>query len=530
MLKKCLLVCSLLFTLNIILSAVFIFKVRDIQKNTFEILEQNFDKKVAQINSQINLISSYFKIAGFNAINDLDSHLEILKANLGNDTFDFSNIIIADQQGKIIFATQPCSTNSCSIRHRDYFKQSLQNSNIVHQGKLVEGIISNTQAIPFSKALEYNDTVYGVIVIGLNSKDFYNSLLHHKYFSFKASSLKPMKDDHKIYIINQAILKPLDIKLGNTVYELGIISNKEFYLDFFKFLLPWDIVFLVLVTIFLKLQQGKNKVITLYHQLFSSSQPEIEQLQNNSLSDSYEIASTILIKVSQLIKDYRFNIHNVEKIVEELIKEVSQNELETSHLGQQITDLINDKSINLNQEYITTLKELHINTADNIYIINSLLTLLKQNLYSLKDKKGIIKLNDLKTNLTQFLKFKCSETDGALKVYVQPFYQMVDLINSYYGLKSELYSPEVKITVMDNSKLVLKFLGKSKNINNLTSTKLRNEILYYYKIKLLAQINFGKVELIELEDKLILTLEFPLEINDKQFFGEDGINKLISLK
>ncbi|AIF81403.1 hypothetical protein I862_04215 [endosymbiont of Acanthamoeba sp. UWC8] len=500
------------------------------QKNTFEILEQNLDKKAAQINSQINLISSYFKVAGFDAINDLDSHLEILKANLGNDTFDFSNIIIADLQGKIIFATQPCSTNNCSIRHRDYFKQSLQNPNIVHQGKLVEGIISNTQAIPFSKALEYNDTIYGIIIIGLDTKDFYSSLIRHKYLNFKASSLKPMEDDHKIYTINQAISKPLCIELNNTVYELGIIPNKEFYLDFFKFILPWDIVFLVLVAIFLKIQKGKNKMIALYRQLFSSSQPEIEQFQNNSLSDSYEIASDILIKVSQLIKDYRFNISNVEKIVEELIKEVSQNELETAHLGQEIIDLINDKSINLNEEYITTLKELHINTADNIYIINSLLTLLKQNLYSLKDKKGTIKLNDLKLNLTQFLKFKCSESDWTLKVYVQPFYQMIDLINAYFDLKNEHYSSEVEITTLEDSRILLTFSGVPKNINNLTSTKLRNEILYYYKIKLLAQINFGNVELFELEDKLTLTLEFPLEIQDKQFSIEENIKKHISLK
>lgn len=518
---------SIIFVImfNVGLSYIYLEGLVEIGNKKFTSFEKNLKSESQKITNMIDIISSYWIEYNANNCSVTPQFFESVGKISATSGFYITNILLLDKNHNIIFQSQyyPTTYNiNDSIKsvliNREYFKKASQNPNIIHMGKIIKGITSEKLAIPFCKVVKISNERLGIIVVGLSIMDYINSM-DHGYFT-----IKPIDSEFVLPLEEKSILDRYNISMTKEInginYLLELQFNKQFFFYLLLYFLPWNIA-CVAAIILLRYQLYIKSILDLTASFIKNNDLNATILLGKvkddiRVDDVFPIISSIIYNIQLKAQVQKTSLEHLNNILLKYLADSYANMRENNVLNEEIKGLLQDKSVNLNDEYIKAIIEFKDSHQQNVLFLQELLLIISDTISAIKTPKSRIDvLSTLKCLCNQFKLTSYYSKEISLISYTVLFKNMLLFINKYFCNLCEIYSLSCNITIEDTGELLLIFEGDiSLFPRNKKQTSFNHNSLLLSKIQFLATVVGFVPTFIEKQKTLVL----QLRLNNTEMF------------
>ena len=528
--------CLILLTFNVILINHYITDLKKTQEEVATNIEERLSAKYARTLALINLINYNIVNIGLDNKADLAGYFKVLQTYLKRDYFSIVSMGVAGIDGKLLYTTIPClDQTKCSVAHRDYFKRAIQAPDNEYLGDIIlANLLTNEKAIPLSKAIIINGQVKGVTAIGINIYKFLEVLGLPKLFSVTPQQhVNPTQAKEWSLLTNILKLRSTNKVIHGIAYEIKVRDPSGVVKNLLGNLIPWNLLMVSLYLIWYYSQWIKGKLATLLLKLSQNSKSFDLDVNTNftdhNITQAFDYITKVLYKAAFRIKDYKQSIYNLESIIGGLVDDIRVNEEELNHLNHEIRNLIQDKSIKLNKEYISVLTEFTKNSHENNVTFKEQVILIKQTLMFIREEKIEMDVAKTVSKLKDFIITTSFAEDTSIMVFEKPMKMLLKQISEYFAIMCNEETQALDIDTKERD-LVLIFKGTEKSEFQKSSEDYHRAVSKLYKIKLLAQLNSFSTRIWDSEDEQFIELSFTLTSKRAEFLDQLIPAKLVEVK
>ena len=507
--KNWLIIIAIAILFNTCLGIFFIYEFKEQQENIALYFENKMQSKYTDVLYLMKQIHSYLSINRLDKVSDFTEYFEVFKNNLADNRSSFTNILILDKNGKVIYSTLPYNIDQdYSLANTPYFTKTIQGHNLVYAGNLFPG--SKPPAILYGKVINYNDSIYGAMIVEFDINGYINSLEFSKLFNIipiNNNSLKPAS------LFN--LFNPIHKNINNTAFEIVLSSKLQLAKAIIIKFAPWEITFLLIIITWRQLRYVQRRFFSIIYRILRHSKnviidPFLFMRSTTNTSEFLTVIAKILGDAAIRIKEYDSDIAALEDTIFDIMQEVTINEEEINQLSHELINLIHDESIHINDEYVMMLLEFKRSSNYNIKYMKELLLTIKNTINEIKVGRIEIDFSEIIELLYKHFKVQISEKEKNVKakVFKAISKSIMDLIDKYFIQMCVLNKSQVAIHISPEKQSInFMFEGELKVADTISEKTTMNSVVVLQKIKFLVQVNRYKIDVRDTKDKLIIKLD-----------------------